>query len=173
MMPIRDAISGESMPDETRLSALYREFGPVIYARCRRLLRDPAAAEDATQETFIRVHRHLAKAEERDALTWIFRIATNLCLNEIRNRKQRPELWDVLPDTASADIGAALADRDQAARIIARLPEKLAAIAWLYHVDGLDQAEVARVLDISRRTVVTRLGELEEAARRALTRGNV
>ena len=51
------------------------------------------------------------------------------------------------------------------------MPEKLAVVAWMHHVDGMEQAEVARVLDISRRTVVTRLGEAEAAAQRFMARG--
>lgn len=151
-------------------SDLYRAYGPVIYARCRRLLGDAAAAEDATQETFMRVHRHLAKADSREALAWIYRIATNYCLNEIRNRKRRPEPTDELPEVMTT-VEASLADRDLAARIIARAPEKLRVVAWLHYVDGLDQAEVARVLDISRRTVVNRLNELSEVAHRFVQRG--
>lgn len=157
------------MPDD-RLTELYRAYGPVIYARCRRLLGDGAAAEDATQETFMRVHRHLAKADSREALAWIYRIATNYCLNEIRNRKRRPEPYDELPEIVT-DTDAALADRDLAARIVARSPEKLRAVAWLHHVDGLDQGEVARVLDISRRTVVNRLAEFAENAKKFAQRG--
>src|SRR5690242_18415229 len=44
------------------LTGLYRKYGPYIYVRCARLLGDRSAAEDATQETFMRVHRHLHKA---------------------------------------------------------------------------------------------------------------
>ena len=157
------------MPDD-RLTELYRAYGPVIYARCRHLLGDGVAAEDATQETFMRVHRHLAKADSREALAWIYRIATNYCLNEIRNRKRRPELHDELPEITT-DTGGALADRDLAARIVARSPEKLRTVAWLHHVDGLDQGEVARVLDISRRTVVNRLAEFAENAKKFAQRG--
>lgn len=156
---------------DDRLTELYRAYGPVIYARCRRLLGEGAAAEDATQETFMRVHRHLAKADSREALAWIYRIATNYCLNEIRNRKHRPELHEELPEPVFAGVNDALADRDLAARIVARSPEKLRAVAWLHHVDGLDQGEVARVLDISRRTVVNRLAEFAENARKFAQRG--
>ncbi|HEU0032903.1 MAG TPA: sigma-70 family RNA polymerase sigma factor [Kofleriaceae bacterium] len=156
---------------DDRLTALYRAYGPVIYARCRRLLGDGGAAEDATQETFMRVHRHLDKAESREALAWIYRIATNYCLNEIRNRKRRPELRDEAPDLLGSDLEAVLADRDLAARIVERAPEKLRVVAWLHHVDGLDQGEVARVLDISRRTVVNRLAEFTDNARKFVQRG--
>lgn len=154
-----------------RLTELYRAYGPVIYARCRRLLGDDAAAEDATQETFVRVHRHLAKADSREALAWIYRIATNYCLNEIRNRKRRPEPHDELPEMTTTHVEAALADRDLAARIVERAPEKLRVVAWLHYVDGLEQAEVARVLDISRRTVVNRLNEFSQAAHKFVQRG--
>ena len=152
---------------DDRLGELYRAHGPVIYARCRRLLGDDAAAEDAAQETFMRVQRHLDKAPDaRAALAWIYRIATNYCLNEIRDRKLRPEPRDRLPERADADPQRVLADRDLAARIIEHAPPKLRPVAWLHFVDGLDQGEVARVLGISRRTVVNRLGAFVARARR-------
>ena len=156
---------------EDRLTALYRAYGPVIYARCRRLLGDGGAAEDATQETFMRVHRHLDKADSREALGWIYRIATNYCLNEIRNRKRRAVLDERIPEaTTGTSIDQVLSDRDLAARIVDRAPEKLRVVAWLHHVDGLDQGEVARVLDISRRTVVNRLAEFTDNARKLIAR---
>jgi RNA polymerase sigma-70 factor, ECF subfamily len=154
-----------------RLTALYRAYGPVIYARCRRLLGDGTAAEDATQETFMRVHRHLDQADPQHALGWIYRIATNLCLNEIRDRKRRPALDEDVPERLGGDLHDVLADRDLVARIVDRAPEKLRVVAWLHHVDGLDQGEVARVLDISRRTVVNRLAEFSDNARKFIQRG--
>src|SRR5262245_14867610 len=146
------------------LASLYRSYGPIIYSRCRRLLDDDAAAEDATQETFIRVSRHLGKApNSREALEWIYRIGTNYCLNEIRNRRLRPIPVDALPEHGE-DITDLLASRDLAARLIDRAPEKLRAPAYLHYVDGLDQSEVARVLGVSRRTVVYRLAEFAKNA---------
>src|SRR5688572_27068584 len=112
----------DAMTDD-RLTGLYRAYGPLIYARCRRLLGDAAAAEDATQETFMRVHRHLDKADAQTALAWIYRIATNYCLNEIRNRKRRPELHDEVPEVGGDNLEHVLADRDLAARIVERSPE--------------------------------------------------
>jgi RNA polymerase sigma-70 factor (ECF subfamily) len=156
---------------DDRLTTLYRRYGPTIYARCARLLGDRAAAEDATQETFVRVHRHLDKAPDAgQALAWIYRIATNYCLNEIRDRRLRPAGQAELPDPSGASLAAALADRDAVAKIIRRSPAKLRAPAWLHHVDGLDQVEVARVLGISRRTVINRLTAFADGARKFLAR---
>src|SRR3954451_21387214 len=138
------------------LTRLYRQYGPIIYARCRRLLGDEAEAEDATQETFVRVHKHLARVPPgREALTWIYRIATNHCLNMIRNRRHRPTPQPALPEGALATTGPEerLADRDLVARLIAGAHAKVQAVAWLYHVDGFEQEEVARILKLSRRTV--------------------
>jgi RNA polymerase sigma-70 factor (ECF subfamily) len=157
---------------EDRLTELYRRYGPFIYTRCVRLLGDRAAAEDATQETFMRVHRHLHKAPgPGEALAWVYRIATNYCLNEIRDRKLRPAAQSDLPDALGEDLGAALANRDVAARIVRRSPDKLRVPAWLHHVDGLDQGEVARVLGVSRRTVGNRLAEFADHARKFVARG--
>jgi RNA polymerase sigma-70 factor (ECF subfamily) len=156
-----------------RLTSLYRMYGPIIYSRCARILGDRAAAEDALQETFIRVHRHLDKApSSAEALTWIYRIATNYCLNEVRNRKLRPQSEPELPElpVTVANLDDVLADRDLVAQIILRCPKQVRSIAWLHYIDGLDQGEVARVCGVSRRTVVNRLAELAQNARQFITR---
>jgi RNA polymerase sigma-70 factor, ECF subfamily len=164
--------AADDMADD-RLTSLYRMYGPIIYTRCARLLGDRAAAEDAIQETFIRVQRHLDKApDSNEALRWVYRIATNYCLNEIRDRKLRPKAEAELPEIMGDSVEGMLADRDLVARIVRRSPEKLRAPAWLHHVDGLDQGEVARVLGISRRTVVNRLAEFADHARKFVMRSS-
>jgi RNA polymerase sigma-70 factor (ECF subfamily) len=158
------------VPDD-RLTELYRKFGPVIYARCRQMLDTEQAAEDATQETFVRVHRHIDRApDSREALAWIYRIATNYCLNEIRDRKKRPELRGELPELPDGLGEGQLADRDLARRLVKHTPTQLRTIAWLYHVDGLQQDEIANVLGISRRTVVSRLAQFVEHSRKFVRR---
>jgi RNA polymerase sigma-70 factor (ECF subfamily) len=157
--------------DDRRLSELYRQYGGLIYARCRRFLRDDAAAEDATQETFLRAAVHLDRATgPGEAMAWIHRVATNYCLNELRDRRRRAEPRAELPELAAERVDEALADRDLAARLVARAPEKLRVVAWLHHVDGIEQGEVARLLGISRRTVVTRLQTFAENAHKFMRR---
>jgi RNA polymerase sigma-70 factor (ECF subfamily) len=157
------------------LTSLYRQYGPYIYARCARLLGDRSAAEDATQETFMRVHRHLHKAPDHNhALAWIYRIATNYCLNVIRDRELHHQLHhqieQCIPEAHGDNLQVSLTNRDVVARIVARCPAKLCVPAWLHHVDGLDHGEIARVLGVSRRTVLNRLAAFADRARKFLAR---
>jgi len=152
--------------EEDRLAILYRRFGPTIFARCRRLLRDEALAEDATQEVFVRVLRHIEKApDDEAALSWIYRISTNYCLNVLRDRSAQAEPVAELPDRPSESPEAALTDRDTCLRLLARMPEKLSAPALLYYVDGLEQGRIAELLGVSRRTVINRLNDFSSRAR--------
>ncbi|MBX5484825.1 MAG: sigma-70 family RNA polymerase sigma factor [Myxococcaceae bacterium] len=165
----KDATAGSRAG--VKLSELYRRFGPTIYARCRRLLRDDVAAEDATQEVFLRVLRHIESAPtDQAALAWIYRISTNYCLNQIRDRSRQAEPVENIPEQAGEHPEAPMIDRDLALRLLTRAPENLRAPAVLYYVDGMEQAQVAQVLGISRRTVINRLGEFANRARKYVLR---
>jgi RNA polymerase sigma-70 factor, ECF subfamily len=173
VVPARRSDNAGPPGEEGRLVELYRAHGGAIYARCRRILGDHQTAQDATQETFIRVFRHIDRLPDpREVLRWIYRIATNYCLNEIRGRKLRPEPMERVPERLPAGApDDPIADRQLVQRIVHHVPEKLRTVAWLYHIDGMEQAEVAAILGISRRTVVNRLGEFQDKARKLLDRG--
>jgi RNA polymerase sigma-70 factor, ECF subfamily len=154
-------------PPSQQVTQLYNRYGPAIFSRCRRLLRDPIAAEDATQEVFLRVLKHIGSAPEETAvLAWIYRISTNYCLNLLRNDARHAEPMSVMPETATANFEDSLVSRDITDRLMKDAPEELRAPVMLYHVKGMEQAAIARVLGISRRTVLYRLSEFSERARR-------
>jgi RNA polymerase sigma-70 factor (ECF subfamily) len=151
---------------DDRLSQLYRRYGGAVYARCRRLLRDEDAAQDAAQEVFCRIQRHLARVPEAaDALPWIFRVTSNYCFNQLRDgrrRRQLPKLIDLGQVGQSGSTDLAL--QTHARWLMQRLPEKLRKVAWLHHVEGRDQQEVADLVGVSRRTVLYRLADLQQTA---------
>jgi len=154
------------MADEGRATELYRRYGPAIYARCHRLLGNDAAAEDATQETFLRVYKALAKApNDATAKLWIYRIATNYCLDVLRARSRPLPVGQEQLFPSGRSLEDLLADRDLAERIIADTPARLRAAAFLHYVDGLDQGEVALTLGVSRRTVGSWIAEFLQRAR--------
>jgi RNA polymerase sigma-70 factor, ECF subfamily len=152
-----------------RIAELYRTWGPAIYRRCLRLLRDPEAARDATQEVFRKALASPRKLADADAaLPFIYRVATNHCLNERRNAGRRGETEMVDLDIASDD--PELPQRRLVQRVLSRFDLRTQSIAVGVLVDGMEHEEVAYALGISRKTVSRRLARFLEHARRYLER---
>jgi len=148
------------------LDELYVQFGPSIYARCRQILGNAAAAEDATQEVFLRIHGQLARMNgTRAAIAWLYRVATNYCLNQIRNNRTRAQIVGTLPIPNAPNAEDRLSERDLVLRVARDLAGPLTETAWLYHVDGLQQAEIAEICGVSQRTVISRLNKFVQRAR--------
>ncbi len=165
---MEDAVSSDRSAEVERL---YREYGPVVYRRCLRLLRDREAARDATQEVFVKLLRDISKLAGREtALPWIYRVATNHCLNVRRGVRRRGEE----PGEAALELapGAEVPfpERQLAARLLARFDAVTQAVAVGVLVDGMEHEELAAALGISRRTVSRKLERFVEHARKFLAR---
>src|SRR5205809_4113087 len=112
----------------------YERFGPIIYSQCFRILRDEAAAEDATQEVFCRVLVHLdSRPPEHAVLRWLRRISINYCLNVKRDGERRPEPYGEVPEVAVDDFERAAISRDVTRKLMASVP-KLTSTAMLHHI---------------------------------------
>lgn len=157
---------------DDELAALYRRCGAVIYRRCLKLLGDPAAAQDATQDVFIRFMKHKDDLDPRDDyLPWIYRVATNHCLNQLRDDARLTALDPrSLPEAGAPGPAAVYPERDLTRRLLRRFDETSQAVAVLSLVDGLSQDEVAEVLGTSRKTVGKKLRTFLERAQRFLGR---
>lgn len=150
-----------------RVAVLYARFGPTIYARCRRLLKNPAGAEDATQEVFIKVMKHMASApHEAAVLPWIHRITTNHCLNMLRDGRRQAEPVADVPEQRDDDFMDSVVSKDFAEKVMLDAPEEEKAPAVMYHLKGMDQSKVAAALGVSRRTVLYRLSAFTERVMR-------
>jgi RNA polymerase sigma-70 factor, ECF subfamily len=158
---------------ERDLERLYSAHGRALFIHCLRLLGDAASAEDATQEVFLRVRRHAGRSPEATEMRpWLFRIATNHCLNELRSRGVRSRTPPQLTMLATSNQEDSMAAQNDARRFLERLPPRARAVAWLTYVDGMLQHEVAETLGVSRRTVVNYLSQvrsrLEQTSRAGL-----
>jgi len=152
---------------EAALGALYQKYSPAIYAHCRRFLQSPAAARDATQEAFVRViARGVVLPREEEALRYLYRVSTNVCLNLLREHsvhtRAAPTLMANASHTRSAESG--LADREFVNAVLNRCGEGGAQVAIMHYLDGMSQVEIADVLGITRRTVFNRLKKLTRIA---------
>jgi RNA polymerase sigma-70 factor, ECF subfamily len=158
---------GSQVTDRERAAALYRQYGPAVYRRCLRLLKDREAAQDATQEVFVKLVRDIAKVDDPAiVLPWIYRVATNYCLNALRNRSRRGEdSLDGFEIAGNTSVDS-FTNRHLAGAILARFDEGTQAVAVGVLVDGMGHEELAGALGISRKTVERRLARFLEAAKK-------
>jgi RNA polymerase sigma-70 factor (ECF subfamily) len=127
------------------------------------MVRDAATAEELVQEVFLRVHRARDRyAPEARFSTWLYRIATNLALNELRRPRWRDPHRGMDDEYAHAvaaktpaadDVVHARRLGEAAVRELEGLPERQRAALWLSAVEGLAYAEVAVALDVSEKAV--------------------
>ena len=157
----------------TDLPASYCRFVAPIRAKWRRLLDDPGAAEDATQETFVRFMRsrpRLDPADTRALLAWLYRTCTRIAIDMLRERRRRPHValesgdGGALP--CGVDLAAALEARSALVRIARETPDDELAAAVLCRVDALTQPEAAEVMNVSERTVRRLLDRFDDRLRR-------
>ena len=152
--------------EETALAALVDQYAGTLYRVAFSVLRNPADAEDAVQEAFLRVLRHRRGLDEvRDHRVWLIRIVWNIVLDRKRRAKTRPETDDVtelarvLPsDGLSAEEMAAAAQHHaQVLACVERLPAKERQVLELSAFEELSSVEIAAVLEITESSVRSRL----------------
>jgi RNA polymerase sigma-70 factor, ECF subfamily len=127
-----DKASDSSEAGKATWVGLYRTHWSAVHARCKRLLRDHYAAEDAAQETFVRALPHLESLTDSEhQRRWLFRVASNYCLNQLRDGKRRAELLQAVDPHNSADFASTVLDRVLAERLFRRVPDASRGVAWL------------------------------------------
>jgi RNA polymerase sigma-70 factor (ECF subfamily) len=139
---------------------LYRAHAGRLFSLLCRMLGNPADAEDLLQEVFLAAHRKLDTFRGDSAVgTWLYRLATNQCLDYLRSRAARTsQVTDPLEDDSwLADAGSrGLADRAVSRmdidRAVAQLPEGCRAAFILHDIEGLEHREIGQVLGIAEGT---------------------
>jgi RNA polymerase sigma-70 factor (ECF subfamily) len=147
------------------VEALAERYGPMVFRRCRQLLRDEDEAMDASQDVFVRLLEHRGGLEARYPSSLLYRIATNVCLNRIRDRGRRATTSDDELLVRIASAGAAGADTEARLtldRLFGRHPVSSRTIALLHYLDGLTLEQVAEVVGLSVSGVRRRLRSLRQ-----------
>lgn len=151
---------------------LVRLYRPRLLAVAARVLHRAADAEDALQESFLNVMRHISEFKRESSLeTWMHRVVVNCALMSLRHRRRLHET--ALGEAPRGDAGSwpcghagvpsaydALAGRElrrAVRREVARLPEAQRTVLQLHDVDGLELKAIAELLDVGLSTVKSRL----------------
>jgi RNA polymerase sigma-70 factor (ECF subfamily) len=159
-----DLVEAAQAGDRQALDQLLRRHLDLIHAVCTRMAGNPADGEDATQEALIAIVRGLPRFDGRASVrTWMYRVATNACLDELRRRGRRPAPGlpeAVLERVDRADgpgLDTAVADRLSIDQALVELPEEFRVAVVLRDVVGLDYAQIAQVLELPLGTVRSRI----------------
>jgi RNA polymerase sigma-70 factor (ECF subfamily) len=177
MVPDEILVQQSRQGDKEAFAALMERYQDKIYNLTYRLVSNPDDASDLTQEAFYRALLRINSFRgESGFATWLYRIATNVCYDELRARRNRrvvsldtapdgpaPELPDQAAGPAEMCIQGVVWQRLQEA--IATLPLEQRATVVLRDVQGLSYEEIAQVLQCSLGTVKSRLSRARQALR--------
>ena len=145
------------------IALLLPVFRRKVFGLAYSFLRDREAAEDMTQEVFIKVWRALPGFDGRASMsTWIYAIARNASLSALRARRPQSSLSDpqvmqeveAIDSAPSADV---IADRAAILRLVDQLPTKQRQVVMLFYMDAQSYEEVATMLAMPVGTVKTLL----------------
>jgi RNA polymerase sigma-70 factor (ECF subfamily) len=169
------------LPSEAQLAAIYREFSGQIHTYAYHLLGNPEDADDITQEVFIRAYARLGQLRAQASMrSWLYRIATNLCMDHLRRRSRVKRIFgleaplggsgagpddppqrDIAQPMAAAEIDS-VAERDHIALALKRMPDKYAVCLLLHSLQGLSYREIADVVGVSPGAAAVRLSRARD-----------
>ncbi len=156
----RPDLAGRWRVKDRHFEKVYNQYYKKIYRICRRYSEKPDDAEDLAHDVFMRYFQNFEKfRHESSPSTWMYRVAVNLGIQ--RWRKNRIQYLDDKELDASPisahDNENMLLDRITLAKILAQCPERTRKILSLFHYERMTQVEIAKMLGISRATVIRQL----------------
>ena len=167
--------------DRPALEKLLQLHFDRVRALCRRIMANEADTDDATQEALLAICRGITRFDGRASFsTWLYRVSTNACLDELRRKGRRPIAMDadVMPAVTVSDRFADdIADRLEIDRALAQLSPDFRVAVVLRDLCQLDYDEIAQVLAIPAGTVRSRIArgraQLAHVVDNATTRNQV
>jgi RNA polymerase sigma-70 factor (ECF subfamily) len=171
-----EALAAAAVAQPAAFEELVRRYQNRIYSLAYRMTGDDVEAYDLTQDTFLRCYAALPSFNPSLRFApWLYRIATNLCINFLQSSRVRrggadPDLALQMPDRAKQP-DSLYEEKEQRQRIheaILNLPAKYRAVVILRHMQDRTYEEIAAILDLPLNTVRTHLFRAREHLRRRL-----
>jgi RNA polymerase sigma-70 factor (ECF subfamily) len=167
--------------DVTSFNRLVMEYQQAVYNVAYRIMGEPQAAEDVTQEAFISAYKSLRRFRGGSFKAWLLRIVTNRCYDQLRRRKRRPQssLDEMTEEHESFEFMRSPEDGPEEHRqkvelvraiehCLGNLPEDQRIAAVLCDVEGYDYKEIAEITSVSLGTVKSRMSRARTKLRDCL-----
>ncbi|WP_025028897.1 RNA polymerase sigma factor SigW [Caldalkalibacillus mannanilyticus] len=176
---IKQALAGDRQAFEEIVELYKNKIFQVAY----RMLGNRTEAEDIGQETFLRVYANLSRYDQTHKFsTWIYRIATNLCIDRLRKRQITYSLDQEVAATEGLDMYSQIADKakgpeaevmtielqNEVQQAIDQLPIKYKSIMILRYIEDLSLQEISEIIDLPVTTIKTRIHRGREALKKLL-----
>jgi RNA polymerase sigma-70 factor, ECF subfamily len=165
-MSDNELVSRAAGGSKTAFEILVGRYHPLMFGVCRRITCDEHDAVDALQEAFLVAWRRIGTFEGRSAVsTWLFRVATNAALDEVRRRSRRLELADFVAANRAVqyDLETAAAAKFTVDWAMAQLPPQYRAAVVLREYYDCTYQQIADLLDIPIDTVKSRISRGRQA----------
>ncbi len=148
--------------DRQLLRQLYEEHGWHVHCRCTKILGDADEAQDVSHEVFVKLmHAWATVHDEKKVLPWLYRVATNACIDRLRLRKDHdPAQIDVLPAHPQSDV----ATRDLVIKLLSHFRAEDQMLAILRYVDECTLEEMEEICGLTRKTISKRLTKFRTRA---------
>ena len=173
--------------DDAAFSKLVERYQGKVFSIALGMTKNREDAMDITQDAFVKVHRYLDNFQGNSSFyTWLYRIVVNLCIDHIRRAGRRNntdfdeklrysseilEGADVLPRRLDSNPSKVLGRKELAERIqeaVNELPEYHRAVIILREIEGLSYTEMAKVMKVSKGTIMSRLHHARHKLKKAL-----
>ncbi|KRG14803.1 RNA polymerase sigma factor SigW [Lederbergia galactosidilytica] len=176
---IKEVLKG----DREAFGEIVELFKDKVFQLCYRMLGNRHEAEDIAQEAFVRAYVNIHSFDQKKKFsTWLYRIATNLCIDRIRKKKPDYFLDAEVAGTEGLTMYSQIAAEGKSPdsevetlelqelvqREIMRLPDKYRIVVILRYIDELSLNEISEVLEMPLGTVKTRIHRAREALRKQL-----
>lgn len=176
--PSLDVLRKAQRGDERAFQSIVVAYETPVFNYVLRMVNDRALAEDLTQEIFLRVYQGLAGFSLRCRFTtWLFQVAKNRVLDELRALERKPQAHVNLDDLPPLEVVDAPPERVEAVdavwRAVASLNADLKMALLLRDIVGLSYAEIADSLEITLSTVKWRIFKAREEVQLSLAREGI
>ena len=173
--------------DDEAFSELVARYQGKVFSIALGMTKNREDAMDITQDAFVKVHRYLDNFQGNSSFyTWLYRIVVNLCIDHIRREGRRAntdfdetinysteaqEGVEVLPRRQDSSPAKMLGRKELAARIqdaVNELPEYHRAVIIMREIEGLSYTEMAKMMKVSKGTIMSRLHHARQKLKKAL-----